>query len=166
MDAKKVKTLTAISVGAVLLGLIGHITRQIYLVKQIAYSLQGFVINDLKNNNLTASVVLRVHNKSDVTATIENYDIDAYINGINVGKIDYSKKQTIKANGDTDIIIRFNVPLKQYFNITDVLNLVKYYLTDKSKINFALKGALKIKHSVFTINLPINNTFNLTDFGK
>jgi LEA14-like dessication related protein len=151
-------------IGAIVTGLTGFFAYQWNLIKNIDFTVGKVSLIGITGQNVKLRLFLNLENKSSVDVFVDEYDIDIFVNGTNVGKLDYHKKQYIKAKGITQLELVFVIPFKQYFNISDALQMVGYFLNDKSKINIALKGNLKARHWKFNFDVPIDVKWNLSEF--
>ena len=157
------KNIALLSTGLVVGGFALHSAIQYHELMNYDYTIGNVLVKHIDRNTISVEVHINLDNKSMIDAHIFSYDIDVYLNDKYVGKLVSDKKQYIKANGISDLVLFVDVPLKQHFNIGEILKMLDWYFTDPSKINFRLFGKIKAKHWIIPLNIPVDIKYNLSE---
>ena len=159
---------TIILLSAVVLvvgGFTANMVYQLGKLKDITYKLIGGSVKLLTKEKVILNLAVEVDNPSDIDAYIYNYDMEVFLNGTIAGLVKYDKEQYLKANGKTNIILSVHIAMKQYFNIGEIIEYLSYFISDKSKLNIEVKGAIKVKHNMFPARIPVDIIFNLAELN-
>ena len=140
-----------------------QVGQQFLKLRKIDYEFKRYAIKKITRKFIAIDTVVTVINPTDLDVMIQSYDINIFLNGKYVGKSKYKKPQMIKANTRTDIIIEIGVNLKQYFNLSEILQLSALVLKAPSKVKFHYEGLVKIKHSIVTATIPVKIDYSLKE---
>jgi hypothetical protein len=166
MDAKKIIITTSIfaGIGAIAFGLYKFYKYQLSLAMQYCYKISRYNFNALNQDGINMDLFINIENKSDFSVTIIGYNLDILVNNNKVGTVISKTQYTLANKSITEIglNILFN-PLTS-FNLTDVISLLGYALTDKSKFIIEVKGSLSGKMNFIQIkDFPIDIKMSLAD---
>lgn len=166
MNIKKVIITSSIvaGIGAIVYGLYRFYKYQVSLAMEYCYKITNYKFNALDQNGINMDLFLKIENKSDFIITILGYDLDILVNGKNVGHVVSKTQYTLLNKSITEIGINvlFN-PLSS-FSLVDVIALLTYAVTDKSKFIIEVKGTISGKMNFIQIkNFPIDIKMSLAD---
>jgi LEA14-like dessication related protein len=166
MNIKKIVVTTSVlaGIGAIVYGLYKFYKYQVSLAMEYCYKISNYKINALDQNGINMDLFIKIENKSDFVITIVGYDLDILINGKDVGHIVSSSQYTLLNKSITEISVNvlFN-PLAS-FNLMDVVSLLSYAATDKSKFIVEVKGTISGKMNFIQIkNFPIDIKMSLAE---
>jgi LEA14-like dessication related protein len=150
------------------IGIIGYAIYRYYkkqadLLTNYTYKVVGINIGSITTENIVLDVTTRITNNSNVSATITEIYLDAYINGQNVANINEVKDIFVKANGDSDFTFRLSISPKLVLG--NLVNIVTLSSAIKDLI-LNLDGYIKIKSGFLSVSLPFKYQNNLKSLIK
>jgi LEA14-like dessication related protein len=150
------------------IGIIGYAIYRYYkkqadLLTNYTYKVVGINIGSITTENIVLDVTTRITNNSNVSATITEIYLDAYINGQNVANINEVKDIFVKANGDSDFTFRLSISPKLVLG--NLVNIVTLSSAIKDLI-LNLDGYIKIKSGFLSVSLPFKYQNNIKSLIK
>jgi LEA14-like dessication related protein len=134
-------------------GVYKYIKVQSNLLKDFDYRIKDFFIDTLNFNDISGTLIVEFHNKSNVQLLLTNFVVDFYINGAYVGFVEDANEFSLRPNSKTDLELQYYLdPNSIYENTDDIFNLVfsNYNATIQAK------GYAKIKSGFIRATLPID----------
>ena len=161
---KGLKSLLILSgVGIIGIALYRYYRKQADLLENYTYKVIGLKVVSITTENLVFDVTTRITNNSNVSATITEIYLDAYVNGQNVANINEVKDIFVKANGSSDFTFRLNISPKMVFG--NLINIVTLSTSTKD-LFLNLDGYVKIKSGFLSVSLPFQYENNLKSVIK
>lgn len=112
-------------------------------------------------NSLEIDYFIRFKNTSNIDVEVDSYDFNIDMNGIKIANVKSNTKQIVKAGQFTDFKISIDASPKEIFKSdkNKLLEIGKYFITDKSKIVFntvgtVTAGALGVKAKNVPVSVP------------
>lgn len=132
-----------------------YIARQKVLAQDYEADVIAIRSSPLNADLMTLEFTLRLHNKSDIEATVKNLYADVYLNNSIVGNVMNNGQFVIPAKGYSDAKINVNIAPKQILRnaVSALLNLANI-----QDIPYSVKGYLKIKSGFIGAQVPF--TYN------
>lgn len=128
------------------------------LLQDYEVSLIGLRFSSLSEGLITGDLKLRIKNKSDVEATVEEVFTAVYLNGEYMGNVKSSSQFVIPAKGVNDISLNFSLAGKEL--LKNIVSSILAALTTKD-IGYKLEGYAKMKSSFVTVSVPFNYAGNV-----
>lgn len=155
-------------VGLIVVGLIIQAKRQMALLMDYCYKIKpkSFKLIGLSKAGIKFSLSVLLKNQSDVSATINGYSFDVYVNDIPLTKVSSEKESSFNAQSVNEIPLNVAVDFtkNKKLRLDQVLQIASYYITDKSKINIKITGGVSVKHSIISIRkMPISFNYSLQE---
>lgn len=150
------------------IGIIGYAIYRYYkkqadLLTNYTYKVVGVQIGSITTENIVLDVTTRITNNSNVSATVTEIYLDAYLNGQNVANINEVKDIFVKANGDSDFTFRLSISPKLVLG--NLVNIVTLSSAIKDLI-LNLDGYIKIKSGFLSVSLPFKYQNNIKSLIK
>ena len=148
-------------IGAVVFASYLYFKRQINLALQYCYKLDNVDILETKTNSLALRLYLKIQNKSSIELKLKGYDLNFFINNKKVANVVSNDEQVIMNDSISTIkmLVMFNP--SAIFKPEDLLLLLRYFVTDKSKIMIRIEGDFKAAINFLTIKLPVDFQMSL-----
>ena len=160
----KTKHWILLSTGVTLAGLGIWVAYQVKQLYNYDYKITNLSIKKLSKDKLILGLKLLFTNSSNLSFTIHDFIFNISINGNYVGNVRQSLDQKVKAKSDSVITFDADITLKNVLNFSEITKLLKYYVTDKSKINITIDGKIIVSHNFIKVAVPIEElTYNLTE---
>lgn len=161
---KGLKSLLVLSgIGIIGIAIYRYYRKQADLLQNYTYRVIGLKVVSITTENLIFDVTTRITNNSNVSATITEIYLDAYVNGQNVANINEVKDIFVKANGSSDFTFRLNISPKLVFgNIVNIVTLS----TNTKDLFLNLDGYVKIKSGFLSVSLPFEYQNNIKSLIK
>ena len=129
-------------IGLIGIGIAVQIKRQISLLEDYCYKIKpkSFNLKNLTKAGIDFSLILLVKNQSKINASINGYSFEVFINEIPATTIFSDNETPFLAESVNEVPINVNIDFvkNKKLNIGQVLQLLKYYITDKSKIKIKI----------------------------
>jgi LEA14-like dessication related protein len=159
------KTLFLFGLGSLAFGLWRYYKRQLELISKISYKVVG--VNLISVAPLTLDITTELTNNSEVAFTIRGYDIDVYVNGERVAKVNESGlDQKLKGFGDKSRI-SFTTTfagLKSYGD-GGIKGLLSGVLDNLGDTTISFKGKVSVKRGLFEFSdYPVDLEWKLAEF--
>ena len=122
-----------------------YVGRQFYLLYDAPYKVVGAKIYSIDNARVKITLYIGLLNKGNVSLSVTEQEYNIFINGIFVSNIK-SGSAFIKANGET--LLPLNIDVDTSKLISSVTQNLLTLLTDKSKLNIAVRGKLSVRANV------------------
>lgn len=148
---------------AVFTGAFLVVKNQIGKLKKYCYAVKGFRINSFTRKKMSITLKVLFENKSDIGFWVKGYDLKTYIDNKYVATVKSVKKEYIKANGVSDLLLEIDFTPSEKFSFQDLMRILGYYLTDKEKLKLSLKGHVTGSHKGFSKEMPLNLSFNFKE---
>ena len=156
---KKVLIVSSIIAGVSALAIWGKI--QYDKLLNFCYKINGFRINSITKDGVDFDLKLLFENKSNIQATIIDYNLDVSINDFALGTVNNTTNTIVKANSVSNLLI--NVNLKPQKKLEKLVNIVFLWVTNKKgDLILKVKGTATIEIygiRVKNAQIDINNTF-------
>ncbi len=115
-----------------------------------------------KDNNMTSGkvqAVLKVNNPNNYSIKVKKYDLTAYINEQNMGKVLVDENIVIPKKTNQDYTLTFSPDLSK------ILGIIPVFLS-KGSADAAIKGKVKVKALIFSKSFDVNlqKKVNASDF--
>ena len=161
---KGLKSLLVLSgIGIIGIAIYRYYRKQADLLQNYTYRVIGLKVVSITTENLIFDVTTRITNNSNVSATITEIYLDAYVNGQNVANINEVKDIFVKANGSSDFTFRLNISPKMVLgNIVNIVTLS----TNTKDLFLNLDGYVKIKSGFLSVSLPFEYQNNIKSLIK
>ena len=162
------RLLFLVGLGTLGLGIYKFYLRQIAILEDFDWSIANIKIDSILPN-LKVFMTFNITNNSELTATIEGYDVDVLVNGNKVSTIksmDISKK--LKGFGGKT---GFNIVVDRKYSDLGVgaggLNkLLSGVLKDTKNSTITIKGYVNIKRGFISLpKYPVDVVFKLSELG-
>lgn len=150
------KTIIVLSIVAVL-GVGGYLfyKSQIDKLYGMDYGFESVRFENIAFDNTVIDLKLRVTSDSTLEAEISDLDLDAYINGVKVGKIVDNRKIIIPAKGYSIVDIKVSINMDEVrMNGIAVLGDI----WKNKDANLTLKGSAKVKTAFIKVPTKIDYT--------
>jgi LEA14-like dessication related protein len=112
-------------------------------------------------NSVDLDYFIRFKNNSNIDIEVDAYNFNIDLNGIKIANVKSNKKQVVKAGQFTDFMISIDIVPKDVMKAdkAKLIELGKYFITDKSKIVFnttgtVTAGALGVKAKDVPVSVP------------
>jgi LEA14-like dessication related protein len=155
--------LIASGVGIIGYAIYRYYKKQVDLLANYTYKVVGVKIVSLTTDNVILDVNTRITNNSNVSATVTEIYLDAYLNGETVANINEVKDIFVKANGSSDFSFRLAISPKMVLG--NIVNIVTLSAATKD-LFLNLKGYVKIKSGFLSISLPFEYQNNIKSLIK
>jgi LEA14-like dessication related protein len=155
--------LIASGVGIIGYAIYRYYKKQVDLLANYTYKVVGVNIVSLTTDNVILDVNTRITNNSNVSATITEIYLDAYLNGEAVANINEVKDIFVKANGSSDFSFRLAISPKMVLG--NIVNIVTLSAATKDLL-LNLKGYVKIKSGFLSVSLPFEYQNNIKSLIK
>ena len=133
------------------------------MLQNYTYKVVGLTVVGITTDNISLDITTRINNLSNVSATITEIYLDAYVNGQKVANINEVKDIFVKANGSSDFVFRLDVNPKLVLG--NIVNIVTLSAATKDLI-MNLNGFVKIKSGFVSVSLPFEYQNNLKSLIK
>jgi LEA14-like dessication related protein len=143
--------LIASGVGIIGYAIYRYYKKQVDLLANYTYKVVGIKIVTITTDNIVLDVNTRITNNSNVSATVTEIYLDAYLNGEAVANINEVKDILVKANGSSDFSFRLAISPKMVLG--NIVNIVTLSAATKDLL-LNLKGYVKIKSGFLSVSLP------------
>lgn len=130
---------------------IKYVKKQKDLLQDYEVALTGIRFTNIAQGLLTGQISMRIRNKSNVEATVQEVYTDVWLNDQYMGNIKSSKAFVVPAKGTNDITVDFQFAGKEL--LKDIIKGILTYLTTKD-IPYRLEGYAKITSSFLTVSVP------------
>ena len=159
------KTLFLFGLGSLAFGIWAFYKRQLELLEKISYKVVG--VNLLSVAPLTLDITTELTNNSEIAFTIRGYDIDVYVNGERVAKVNQSGlDQKLKGFGDKSRI-SFTTTFTGLKKLGDggLGGLLSGVLNNIADTSIDFKGKVSVKRGLFEFSdYPVDLAWKLDDF--
>jgi LEA14-like dessication related protein len=166
MDAGKTVVRVGLLAGFAMLvgGLYVFYKQQMYYAMQYCYKIHKFFPKTFTKDLLEFDMIIKVLNRSSFMVIAKHYKLDVYLDNTFLTSISSDKENVIQPNNVSQLLVNIKVTPSQMFKSINLANLIKNYLTDKSKIKVKVSGYIGIKANFVNIkNMPINYESNLAE---
>lgn len=129
--------------------------KQVSLLKDYSYKIIGVNVRLLQTKVVEIQLKVRLTNESNFEAVMERMYMSVRVEGTDVGFVESTKPVTIPAKSNAD------VDLKMTFDGQKVItNIVGFaaVLIKQRKINYSLKGFVRLKSRIFKVTIPLDYT--------
>jgi LEA14-like dessication related protein len=150
--------LIASGVGIIGYAIYRYYKKQVDLLANYTYKVVGIKIVTITTDNIVLDVNTRITNNSNVSATVTEIYLDAYLNGEAVANINEVKDILVKANGSSDFSFRLAISPKMVLG--NIVNIVTLSASTKD-LFLNLKGYVKIKSGFLSVSLPFEYQNNI-----
>lgn len=155
--------LVASGIGIIGIAIYRYYKKQADLLTNYTYRVVGIKIVSVTIDNIVLDITTRITNNSNVSATVKEIYLDAYINGQNVATINEVKDIFVRANGNSDFSFRVSViPKLVLGNIVNIVSLT----TALKDLYLNLDGYIKVKSGFLTLSLPFKYQNNIKSLTK
>jgi LEA14-like dessication related protein len=137
--------------------------RQIYLAMQYCYKLYKINLTSFTKDLIQMEIQVKILNRSSFQLTIKSYSFDISINNNLIAKIKSDQDTIINPVSSNLLKVNVNVKPGDVLKGQFLLDLIKYYLLDKSKIIIKVKGTLIAQVNFLIAQLPIDYQSNLKE---
>jgi LEA14-like dessication related protein len=155
--------LIASGVGIIGFAIYRYYKKQADLLANYTYKVVGLKVVSLTTENIVLDITTRITNNSNVSATITEIYLDAYLNGKNVANINEVKDIFVKANGSSDFSFRLAISPKLVLG--NIVNIVTLSATTQD-LFLNLKGYVRIKSGFLSVSLPFDYQNNIKSLIK
>ena len=162
------RLLFLVGLGTLGLGVYKFYLRQISILEEFDWSIANIKIGSILPN-IKVFMTFNITNNSELTATIEGYDVDVLVNGNKISTIknmDISKK--LKGfGGKTGFNLVVDIKYSDLGIGTGGFNkLLSGVLNDTKNSTLRLKGYVDIKRSFISLpKYPVDVVFKLSELG-
>jgi hypothetical protein len=155
--------LVASGIGIIGIAIYRYYKKQADLLTNYTYKVIGIKIVSVTLDNIALDITTRITNNSNVSATVKEIYLDAYINGQNVATINEVKDIFVRANGNSDFTFRVTViPKLVLGNIVNIVSLT----TALKDLYLNLDGYIKVRSGFLTLSLPFKYQNNIKSLTK
>lgn len=141
------------------------IKRQADLLLDFCYTISSFRFSSINTNGISFSLILNIVNQSDIDINIKGYNFNVYLNDIKLANIISSQSQIWAKRSTSPIAVNINVKWNDLsINIGKITELVRYYITNKSKLLLKIDG--KLSAEAFKISIkdyPFDMQFTIAE---
>ena len=155
--------LVASGVGIIGYAIYRYYKKQVDLLQNYTYKVVGIQLVSITTENISLDVTTKITNNSNVSATISEIYLDAYVNGQKVANINEVKDIFVKANGDSNFV--FRVAISPKLVLGNIVNIVTLSASTKDLI-LNLNGYIKIKSGFLSVSLPFEYQNNIKSLIK
>lgn len=155
--------LIASGVGIIGLAIYRYYKKQADLLANYTYKVVGLKVVSITTENIVLDITTRITNNSNVSATITEIYLDAYLNGENVANINEVKDIFVKANGSSDFSFRLAISPKLVLG--NIVNIVTLSAATKD-LFLNLKGYVRVKSGFLSVSLPFDYENNIKSLIK
>jgi LEA14-like dessication related protein len=132
------------SVAAIGYGVYLFYKRQVALALQYCYKLSGIKIFHVRKDSINFEITVKIQNKSNVTVTMNGYDLDIYMNEKKIANVKSERRFIIAQTGVSEVAFEVDFDPSKVFDAKYLLNLLAYWLTDQTKIVLRVTGSLNL----------------------
>ncbi len=155
--------LIASGVGIIGYAMYRYYRKQVDLLQNYTYKVVGITLGNISTEMITLNITTRITNLSNVSATVSEIYLDAYLNGQKVANINEVKDIFVKANGSSDFIFQLNINPKLVFG--NIVNIVTLSAAMKDLV-LNLSGYVRIKSGFISVSLPFEYQNNIKSLIK
>lgn len=140
-----------------------YIKVQTSLLKKFSYTILDFGIQQFDNQLIKGVLKVLFTNTSDVEIVIEEFYLDFYFDGNNVGYLTDTNRFVIPANGSAPISFEYNLnPQLIIGNLTDMF---AYYIGENDAY-IEIVGYVSVKSGFLRVTLPVSYGTMVSDMLK
>lgn len=148
----------------ILIGLsAGFLYWQYNKLMNYTYKIKKFKILNFTKDRINLTMQLSLLNTSIFTINITDYNFKIYINDKHVGEVISGTPFVLNSNAETLVPINLDINPKKSFSLSEIIQLVSYYVSDKSKIIFNFKGNAIVKKFGLQISIPLDLPYTLKE---
>ena len=132
------------SVAAIGYGIYLFYKRQVALALQYCYKLHGIKIFHVRKDSINFEIGVKIQNRSNVTVTMNGYDLDVYMNEKKIANVKSDKRFIIAQSGISEVAFEVDFDPSKIFDAKYLLTILAYWLTDQSRIVLRVTGTLNL----------------------
>ena len=145
-------------------GLYMFYKRQLNLAMQYCYKITNFTPIKVSKDMMSFELYMNIENKSSFAMVLEGYAFDIYLNDKKVTHVVNKTNTPIKNNGVSSLHFTVNFDPKAFWDLTYILQLLSYFITDKSKIKIRIVGTMSAKADFIKVHaFPLDITMTVAD---
>jgi len=123
-----------------------YFRRQIGLLLDFCYKITDFNVIYFNNTGISFSLKLNVRNQSNIIINVSKYNFNIFLNRIQLATVTGTIQQALYNDSVSPFLLNISVKWKDLsIPLTEIIQLVAYYLTNKNKLIFKITGALSVK---------------------
>ena len=139
--------------GAVGVAAWAYYRKQVSLLKDYTYKIIGVNVRLLQTKIVEIQVKVRLSNKSNLEAIMERMYMSVRVEGTDVGFVESTKSVTIPAQSNTDVDLKMTFDGQKI--ITNIVGFAAVLIKQR-KINYSLKGFVRLKSRIFKVTIPLD----------
>lgn len=150
------------SLVATLVGVIIYLYTQFKRLMDATWTYSGFRVKSVDLKNVVLTIFMKIENKGSLSVTIESQEYDAFMNGSFVSHLKNTQPFLLTPGVSY-------MPLDVSVNLGDAIKAglknIQSILTDKSKVNFEIKGTYTLRIGAISVrDIEFEEKFNLGEF--
>lgn len=133
------------------------------------YRIVGFKVKNISSKSIDFALNLAFYNPSELSANIESYDLQVFVNDIKLANIRQNVAKTIKPNNITYVDIPVSiVPSEMGDNLfLKALGVISKYTSDRSGVVITISGNYTVKVGFIRFsNRPISISMSLKEIEE
>ena len=145
-------------------GLALYYKHQLDLAMQYCYKITNFKPLKVSKDLISFELYMKLENKSSFAVSLQGYAFDIYLNDKKISHVESKANQILKNNGVSEMHFTVNFDPKSVWDLSYIIQLMTYFITDKSKIKIRCVGKLDAKADFIPIRaFPLDITMTVAD---
>ncbi len=148
-------------------GLYYWYSKQIAFLYNLKYTIIGIKFNDISVDNTQFDLSLRIESQGTIEAEIIDLNVDVYVGGVLVGKVNSNTPIIVPARLSSGIpgysISDLHVVTDPKQILNDGLGIAAQLLSNKDAV-ILINGFAKVKSAFLTIPVPVSYQTTLKEF--
>lgn len=132
------------SIGAVAYGIYLFYKRQVALALQFCYKIADFNLYKVSKELINFELFVKIQNNSNLSLTINSYDLDVILAGRKIANLKSSKSIQIFSTNVSTIPLMINFNPSEVFDKDYLVSLLAYMVTDQTKVTIQVVGTMDI----------------------
>ena len=154
-------------IGGIGYGIYYYFQQQAALMKQFQYKILGVTFNQVDENAVNGILTFRFTSISSLSITINQFFLNMYVSGVNVGFIDDTTPFILPAGttakpSSSDIPFNFNIdPTLVFNNVPDIASII----IGQSDVIITMIGYISFQSGIIQATIPVNCTMSMVSLN-